>query len=153
MPGSAPTRTGTSAGRRLGAGLGCRELVEVLLIWAIVGGIVGAAIASSKGGSSASGCIVGVLLGPIGWILIALTAGPSGRCPHCGGRIPKNVAVCSHCGRETKPGVGAPSRRTPSQQRDVSAQVDALERLADLRDRGVLTESEFAAQKKHLLGE
>jgi hypothetical protein len=31
--------------------------------------------------------------------------------------------------------------------------VDSLTKLADLRDRGVLTEDEFQAQKKKLLGE
>ncbi len=33
------------------------------------------------------------------------------------------------------------------------ATIDALERLAELRDRGILSENEFRAQKKRILGE
>ena len=36
---------------------------------------------------------------------------------------------------------------------DVSATADALTKLADLRDRGVLSDEEFQAQKRKLLGE
>ena len=46
------------------------------------------------------------------------------------------------------PHAGAPSAATSGE-----ALVDALTKLADLRDRGALTDEEFRAQKKRLLGE
>lgn len=43
----------------------------------------------------------------------------------------------------------APAPQQPAPQEDYLSQ---LEKLADLRDRGILTEEEFAAKKKEILG-
>jgi hypothetical protein len=40
----------------------------------------------------------------------------------------------------------------PTPAPDPAATADALEKLADLRDRGALTDAEFKAQKDKLLG-
>jgi hypothetical protein len=48
---------------------------------------------------------------------------------------------------------GVPASGQPAQADDAAATADALTKLADLHDRGVLTDDEFAAQKKKLLGE
>jgi hypothetical protein len=51
---------------------------------------------------------------------------------------------------------GAPAAGAPAQQAPAAAPqqdyMKELERLADLRDRGILTDEEFAAKKKQLLG-
>jgi hypothetical protein len=51
---------------------------------------------------------------------------------------------------------GAPAAGAPAQQAPAAAPqqsyLQELERLAELRDRGILTDEEFAAKKKQLLG-
>ena len=47
------------------------EAVILLLVWGLLGG-VGSWIATQKGRSGAEGFVLGVLLGPIGWIIEAL---------------------------------------------------------------------------------
>jgi hypothetical protein len=49
------------------------------------------------------------------------------------------------------PVAGAPARPAPAAAPQDSY-LQELERLADLRDRGILTDEEFAAKKKQLLG-
>jgi hypothetical protein len=49
------------------------------------------------------------------------------------------------------PAAGAPAKQAPSAAPQDSY-LQELERLADLRDRGILTDEEFAAKKKQLLG-
>jgi hypothetical protein len=48
---------------------------------------------------------------------------------------------------------GVPLSGQPSQGGDAASTADTLTKLADLHDRGVLTDEEFQAQKKKLLGE
>lgn len=48
---------------------------------------------------------------------------------------------------------GVPLSGQPAPPSDPAATADALAKLADLRDRGVLTDEEFQMQKKRLLGE
>jgi len=72
--------------------------VEWLILWAIFG-LVGAAIANSKGSSGLGGFLFGILLGPIGWLLILVFAGPKmGRCSQCKSRIPRDELRCPRCG-------------------------------------------------------
>jgi len=49
------------------------------------------------------------------------------------------------------PPAGAPAKQAPATAPQQSY-LQELERLADLRDRGILTDEEFAAKKKQLLG-
>jgi hypothetical protein len=71
-------------------------------LWVALGGLVGAAIGTKKN-RTGGGFVLGLLLGPIGWLLVAV--GPDLRekgptCPHCGGEMAPGKAVCRHCGRE-----------------------------------------------------
>jgi hypothetical protein len=86
----------------------------VLFLYAIVGGLVGAAIGARKN-RAAAGFGFGLLLGPIGWLLVAL--GPDLRekgpaCPYCGGEMVAGKAVCRHCGREIAAPEPAPEPET-----------------------------------------
>lgn len=67
---------------------------------------VGYAIGDARG-RWALGFWLGLLLGPIGWILTALLAGPAQpenndgplvKCPECLGEVPALARKCRHCG-------------------------------------------------------
>jgi hypothetical protein len=70
-----------------------------LLLW-IVLGIIGGMIGKEKGRSGDGFCL-GIVLGPIGLIIIALMR-PVGEkeCPHCRSKIHGEATVCPHCQRE-----------------------------------------------------
>lgn len=84
-------------------------------------GLVGAAIGSAKG-RFLGGFVLGMLLGPIGWILVAV--GPN------------------YKATDPKPQPPKPT---------VNDNLDALAKLADLKAKGVITEAEFLAKKQELL--
>lgn len=105
---------------------------EFLVVWVVMA-IIGAMIGSSKGMGSA-GFFLGLLLGPIGWIIVAVlqpstatadrVAVGEGRrpCPHCAEFIRPEANVCRFCGRDvepvpavTRPPVRPPA--TPAEQR------------------------------------
>lgn len=70
-----------------------------ILIW-IVCGMAGAALLS-RNNSSGLGCVLGLLLGPIG-VIIALVMRETGgrRCPHCREHVHQDATVCPHCQRD-----------------------------------------------------
>jgi hypothetical protein len=88
-------------------------------------------------------------------------------CPNCNGKINAEGSplagrttgkVCQHCGAELEGGVTwdglAKLAEKPEPVRAASSASTAseLEKLAALRDSGALTEEEFAAAKKRILG-
>lgn len=84
-----------------------------LVIW-IVMGFIGMAIGSSKG-RGGFGFLMGLLLGFIGWIIVAVmpeakqapttVAGTPTNvvCPHCRAPIDRRASVCATCRRDVKP--------------------------------------------------
>lgn len=78
---------------------------DVMLWWVVVlglGAAVGAVVGTSKHRVLA-GAIWGALLGPLGWLIVAV--GPDAaerrakRCPHCVGLVPVGQGECAHCNR------------------------------------------------------
>lgn len=75
------------------------------VIWFCVGfiffGAIGVLIGQRKGRPLA-GMVWGMLLGPFGWLLMALLphSGAAKRraCPHCGGVVALEQTRCNHCG-------------------------------------------------------
>jgi uncharacterized membrane protein YeaQ/YmgE (transglycosylase-associated protein family) len=80
-----------------------------ILAWVVIGSLVGGFIGSFKNRTS-TGVVLGLLLGPLGWIIVAiLPAVAAAQCPHCHGGVDGVAAVCCHCGRDI-PQVFPPDR-------------------------------------------
>jgi hypothetical protein len=75
------------------------EMTLMLIGGATLAGAVGAAIGQSKGKTS-YGLLLGLLLGPLGWLLVA--ASPSGhpKCPACKGDVVTGATKCKNCGSD-----------------------------------------------------
>ncbi|NPV67104.1 MAG: zinc ribbon domain-containing protein [Anaerolineae bacterium] len=87
-----------------------------IVVWLLFGLIAGY-INQSKGNPFATGCLLGVLLGPIG-LLIALISGrneeelerrgvvvgQTRHCPYCAELVKAEAKVCKHCGRDISKG-------------------------------------------------
>ena len=83
--------------------------MEIAILIAIVAPIIGILIARAKGRSELGGCTLGCLLGPLGWLILALLPSrvehgipPSEarRCPYCAETIRAAATVCRFCGRD-----------------------------------------------------
>ncbi len=88
-----------------------------ILLWAIIGTIVEAIIGDRKGRAGA-GAVLGLVLGPIGWLVVGL--GPdykatrdTKKCPFCAELVKVEARVCKHCGRDLLAGTNAPVQKTP----------------------------------------
>ena len=67
--------------------------VGAVLLMGVIGSLLGSA--RGRGGF---GFVVGILLGPVGWIIILLLPALGGRkCPFCQGNIPDTASKCMHC--------------------------------------------------------
>ena len=68
-----------------------------------VSAVIGYLIGNSFG-RGGSGLGLGLLLGPLGWLVVLLLKDPRARCPLCQGALPSaGVARCRHCGGDLRP--------------------------------------------------
>lgn len=72
--------------------------VILILIGCAICGAIGRYIGQFKGRADA-GMWLGVLLGPIGWLLAALVLHFETQCPHCCSPIHPQARVCPRCQR------------------------------------------------------
>ena len=75
------------------------QVVIWSLVWAAFWGRIAYEIGRKKG-EGASACIGGVLLGPIGVLIAAVSKGNQVNCPFCKTLIDPTASVCSHCQRD-----------------------------------------------------
>ncbi len=68
-----------------------------LIVMLMLNALVGAAIGQKKN-RLVAGLVFGFLLGPIGWLVIALGPDMGPKCPECGGPIVKGAKRCKNCG-------------------------------------------------------
>jgi hypothetical protein len=75
-----------------------------LIFWPLLGVLIGLAAARKKGFSQVGGAIGGALLGPLAFLMFAVSGVSRGernkKCPHCAEWIKEEAKVCKHCGRD-----------------------------------------------------
>jgi hypothetical protein len=74
------------------------EYILGVLLCAYIGALIG-----SKKERTLEGALLGLFLGPLGWLAAILLYPPGPACPHCGGAVQGGYAVCKHCGRDFPP--------------------------------------------------
>lgn len=72
------------------------------LIGFTISGLIGYLIGKPKG-AGGFGFIVSVLLGPIGWLIIAIHGGNLKKCPNCAERVKPEATVCRFCQSKLRP--------------------------------------------------
>src|SRR6266536_483013 len=73
--------------------------MEWFIFWLIINCVVGYLIGQQKN-DVATAIVLSILLGPIGWLIAALSRGNLRKCPHCAEFMKPEAKVCRHCGKE-----------------------------------------------------
>ncbi len=66
--------------------------------WFLIAGAIGHAIGKRRRRGTFASIMLGVLLGPVGWVALALGPDYRPRCPECKGVIDIDAKRCRHCG-------------------------------------------------------
>src|SRR6266496_3711323 len=74
-------------------------MMEWFIFWLIINCVVGYLIGQQKN-DVATAIVLSILLGPIGWLIAALSSGNLRKCPHCAEFVKPEATVCRHCGKE-----------------------------------------------------
>ena len=89
--------------------LSLAAVLFALAVGILIGVAIGALIGRSKGRWLA-GFVWGAALGPIGWIVIALSRSGLRECPECGRRNQPAARVCRWCGIDFRKYAGQSTR-------------------------------------------
>jgi hypothetical protein len=109
----------------------------IYLVVGLIGGVLASVLASGKKRNPIGWFVIGFLLPLIGLILILVLPNGDG-----GVNVPMDVEPAAW---------PPPQPMASAQQAAQASSLGALEKLAELRDRGVLTPQEFEDKKKELL--
>jgi hypothetical protein len=72
-------------------------IANYALAWLAAGALGGLVIGVAKR-RVAYAVVLGAVLGPLGWVIAALSAGRCRACPACAAQIPLNAKFCPKCG-------------------------------------------------------
>lgn len=75
------------------------QFAIIVVLWIILGALIGAAIGNIKRRPEA-GFVFGMLLGPLGWLIVGLGPDVGPKCPECGGEVVEGKPKCKNCGAE-----------------------------------------------------
>ena len=73
--------------------------MEYLIVWGVLCVLIGALIGKAKGRID-SGIIWSLMLGPIGWLIVALQQDLRQKCPECRGVVFPGARKCNGCGSD-----------------------------------------------------
>ena len=103
----------------------------LILFWIFIGGIVGGMIGAAKNRTEV-GIAMGMLLGFIGWIIVAVMPANTPQCSQCLGRIPFGAKKCLHCGSDVpQPGNKSASSIQPETAPGIGTRVEFIERYSE----------------------
>jgi uncharacterized membrane protein YeaQ/YmgE (transglycosylase-associated protein family) len=97
-------------------------MMGLFAVW-ILSGFVGWCAGYLKGNTTA-GLFLGLLLGPIGWLIVMVLPDRQLRCGQCCGVVSNEASRCRHCGERLPHGPRFRSRRK-SRSSDQDAWLDA----------------------------
>jgi hypothetical protein len=93
--------------------------MEWIIFWFIINCIVGYLIGRQKN-DVASAIALSLILGPIGWLISALSRGDLRKCPHCAEFVKPEAMTCRYCGKDLPRVQATPvDRPIPEPLRDV----------------------------------
>ncbi len=67
----------------------------IVLIW-VVCGLAGGMIGAQKG-EPVVGFILGLLIGPLGELVVLRSSGKGKTCPYCKEMVKRGATICKHC--------------------------------------------------------
>ena len=75
------------------------EILFWLIGWGAIGALVGYGIGSIKG-KPMNGAVMGLLFGPLAWLVMIFAPDSRPKCPFCRGSIVKGAVRCKNCGSD-----------------------------------------------------
>jgi hypothetical protein len=84
------------------------ELLILAGVWLVVM-LIGYVIGRARG-RGGFGAFMGLLLGPLGWLIVLLLPRQGTKCPECLGIVPAQARRCQHCGSEIPAGLSAEAK-------------------------------------------
>ena len=118
--------------------------MEYIVLWLLFA-VFSAVIASAKNKSAVGWFLIGLFFGPFGLVVGLL---PSGNKKATSNSDVGDFAV----GYGMDESASGSEQAAPDENSDEGSPIQMIEKLSSLRNSGVITEEEFEAKKKELLG-
>ena len=99
--------------------MGRPEVLTTVFIYLGSALVIGTLVGQAKG-RAVAGMIWGLVLGPLGWVLVALGPNLKPKCSHCKGVIIPGATKCKNCGSDllSAPGATGGSFEPPVRNQD-----------------------------------